>query len=140
MLVADSPYKANSIYGIAKPHIFNVVRWEVEHFFNKWSHEIKDFYDGQDLSQEERIELVEEYFGRQREIKRLESALEGAAASIEGEGDLQARLATLRKEQAKVENRVEDILEAQISGVLADEGLTLRLMWKTGLNGLRTRG
>jgi hypothetical protein len=39
----------------------------------------------------------------------------------------------LRKEQARDENRVEDILEAQISGVLADEGLTLRLIWKTGL-------
>lgn len=134
MLVADSPYKANSIYGIARPHIFSVARWEVEHFFNKWSREIRDLYGGHDLSREERIELVEKYFGLQREIERLESRLKGAAAaSTDGQRDLEARLASLRKEQARDENRVEDILEAQISGALADEGLTLRLIWKTGL-------
>jgi hypothetical protein len=133
-LVADSPYKANSIYGIARPYIFSVARWEVEHFFNKWCREIRDLYGGHDLSREERIELAEKYFGLQQEIDRLESGLKGAAAaSTDEQRDLEARLASLRKEQAGDENRVEDILEAQISGVLADEGLTLRLIWKTGL-------
>jgi len=116
---------------IASPYSFNIARWEFENLFDKWEYKLKEVFDKSELSQAEKVQLVKDYLSLAQEITSLEARINREKAKGPGsEKDIdvwQAQLAALKTERDRVEDQVEEIIEAQISGVLADEGLSTTL-------------
>jgi len=106
---------------------FSILQWESQHILGKWLYVVRDVFRGEEPSEDDRIQLVEEYLELDGEITALQTRVE--AAGVEGNGaaeDLAAdreRLAGLIAERDDLQAQVEEIIEGQISAVLADEGL-----------------
>jgi len=119
---------------IASPYGFNIARWEFENFFDKWEYKLKEVLGGSKLSEAESIERVKRYLSLARDITSLEARINREKAEgLGSEKDIEvweAQLAALRTERDRLEDQVEEIIESQISGVLADEGLSTT--WKLG--------
>jgi hypothetical protein len=106
------------------------VEWEFSHFPGKWLHKVRDILPGGHRKREARLEMVREFFHLGEEIRRLEGELEREAASPtsrQGLRALEARLGELRARQRGMGARVEEILEGEISAVLAREGFRSRV-------------
>ena len=116
---------------IAGPYSFNIARWEFENLFDKWEHKLRQVFDKGELSEAEGVKLVEDYLSLAREVASLEARINREKAKGPGsEKDIevwQAQLAALKTERERAEDQVEEMIEAQISGVLADEGLSATL-------------
>lgn len=116
---------------IASPYSFNIARWEFENLFDKWKYKVQEVFHPSELSEAEKVQLVRDYLSLAQEITSLEARINREKAKGPGsEKDIdvwQAQLAALKTERDRVEDQVEEIIESQISGVLADEGLSTTL-------------
>ncbi|TET14636.1 MAG: hypothetical protein E3J81_06295 [Dehalococcoidia bacterium] len=105
---------------IASPYSFNIARWEFENLFDKWKYKVQEVFHPSELSQAESVQLVRDYLSLAQEITSL-------SAKGPGSEKEEAQLAALKTERDRLEDQVEETIEAQISGVLADEGLSTTL-------------
>ncbi|MCS7221492.1 MAG: hypothetical protein RML36_10790 [Anaerolineae bacterium] len=119
---------------LAAPYRFNLWAWEVQGLAQKAREMFVN--PAADLTSSQAVRLVHEYVATARQIGEFERRIERIYASAaEADPDaatagLRAQVAMLRQVQAKRRPMVEAILQAQISAVLADEGLTvLGLVW-----------
>jgi len=105
----------------AAPFRYDLTGWEVRHLLNRWLYKIGHLFDdGPSLEAEN--DMLQRYFALAAE---LASPQQGAAA---GEDEsLRSTLEEKRKEQQRLENKVEAILEKRVSKVIEDEGLTTSL-------------
>jgi hypothetical protein len=116
---------------IADLYRFNIVEWEIENLFSKWTYRIEQALSKDSLSDNDKVELVEHYMSVSREANSINTKLE--RGKLEGNHSTEEiriweeRLNDLIEEREQLENRVEEIIEGQISAVLADEGLSLTL-------------
>ncbi|MBI4301720.1 MAG: hypothetical protein HY664_03855 [Chloroflexi bacterium] len=118
-----SPAQRDPLYPITRPYTFDLVGWELGHFFDKWVYSVKNLFKDS-RSEEYEVTLVEDYFARAEEIASLESKLTKLdPKDNSGQESLQRQLAPLKGEQKQQENDVEAIIEKQIGQVLRDEGL-----------------
>jgi len=104
----------------AAPFRYDLVGWEWRHLANRWLYNIGHLFDD-GPSVEEENETLRRYFALSDEVTAL-------GREIAGSGLMDA--ATLderRREQQRLENKVEDILEGRLTRVLEDEGLTTSL-------------
>jgi hypothetical protein len=112
---------------IAGDHRFNILRWESQNLLGKWSNLIRETLTGGVLAEDDKIPLVEQYLALGREIASLSEELERTSGMdgplAETQAVLEGRLASLVAERQEMEDRVEEIVEGQMSSVLADEGL-----------------
>jgi len=112
---------------LAGAHKFSILRWESQHLLGKWSHLVASVLRGDDTSEDDGVRLVDEYLKLERDIAPLQARVESAGPEATGAaGDLAAdreRLARLTARRDSLQARVEEVIEGQISGVLADEGL-----------------
>ena len=116
---------------IASPYSFSIARWEFENLFDKWEYKLKEVFDKSEISEAERVQIVKDYLSLAQEITSLEASInrekaEGLASEKEI-ADREAQLAALKEERERLEDQVEEIIEGQISGILADEGLSTTL-------------
>jgi hypothetical protein len=105
----------------ADPFRYDLTGWEVRHVLNRWLYKIGHFFDD-GPSVEEENETIQQYFALAAEV----ASLEREVAEAEDE-PLQSTLEDKRKEQQRLENKVEAILEKRVSTVVEDEGLTTSL-------------
>jgi len=116
---------------IASPYSFNIARWEFENLFDKWKYKVQAIFHPSELSKAESIQLVRDYLSLAQEINSLEARINSEKAKEPGsEKDIdvwQAQLAALKTERDRAEDQIEEIIESQISRVLADEGLSATL-------------
>jgi len=105
----------------AAPFRYDLTGWEVRHLLNRWLYKIGHLFDdGPSLEAEN--DMLQRYFALAAE---LASPQQGAAA---GEDEsLRSTLEEKRKQQQRLENKVEAILEKRVSKVIEDEGLTTSL-------------
>jgi len=106
---------------LAGSHRFNILRWESENLLAKWSHLVREAFRDSHLSESDRVSLIREYVDLQRQIAFLAGQADSASADRE-------LIADLTGERDEMEDRVEEIIEGQISGILADQGLS-RTLW-----------
>jgi hypothetical protein len=98
----------------AAPFRYDLTGWEVRHVLNRWLYKIGHIFDdGPSLAEEN--DMLQRYFAL---------AAESAAG---GDESLRSTLGEKRKEQERLENKVEAILEKRVSMVVEDEGLTTSL-------------
>ena len=106
---------------------YNIVSWEVRNFFDKWFHKATSIFDGGG-SQEERLSKVERYFQLNQEIATIDHQISSTVS--DGTGDLAVLLVQregIRRERDALRDEVEEIIEGQVSAVLAREGLSWKL-------------
>jgi len=104
------------------PFRYDLTGWEVRHVLNRWLYKIGHLFDD-GPSVEEENETIQQYFALAAEV----ASLEREVAEAEDE-PLQSTLEDKRKEQQRLENKVEAILEKRVSTVVEDEGLTTSLL------------
>jgi hypothetical protein len=105
----------------AAPFRYDLTGWEIRHLANRWLYKIGHLFDD-GPSLEEENDMLQRYFTLTADVVSLEQQLAG------GEDEsLRSNLEEKRKEQQRLENKVEAILEKRVSKVIEDEGLTTSL-------------
>ena len=114
---------------VALPYRYSLVRWEAGNLLSKWIHRMGTVLPWSHRSEADRRSDVEEYFRLGADINKLRGELRRAAAQTDQDAAasferLEADLARLKADRKKLRDRAEEVLEATISSVLADEGVS----------------
>jgi len=126
LFIPSSPQARDDIGIVIHGHDHDLVGWEVRNFFDKWlSRGASIFSD--DPTEEETIADVREYVRLTGEIGRIDGAINRAVTLGEPVSRLEEERAGLLLRRDRLEARVEEFIEAQISGILAEEGLSWRI-------------
>ncbi len=101
------------------PHKYSLLRWEVDHFFDKWMRKFQDILPwNSEPSREDRIAQAEEFFELRAQMRELErEPMVGSATRIED----------LRRRTEDMQPGVEETIESEISTVLVQEGFSSRI-------------
>ena len=127
--------RGDELRQIAQPYGHSLWRWEVSNLWNKGIWRLWHFR-GAGLSAEERIQVVRDYFSLGQEVDAVQREMERVSiVSPEDEEHLESlrrRVVALGEERAKREDLAEEIIEEQVSQVLADEGLSVSFGFAKG--------
>ena len=111
----------------ASPHLYSLVQWETANFLDKWLHRVSSVLPWNSISPAERDEMISDYFAlsaaRSEIAGRLESAVPREATASEI-ADLEAQMSALDRSRHRIRADVEEALEAAISSVLIEAGLS----------------
>ena len=124
----------------AAAYKYSIVQWEMGNFLAKWLHQARDILPGHDLDEQEKRELVTQYFLLGEEERRLERRVTETSLPIHGEpatalAEFEEELAQTRVARAKIRDEVEERLEAAIDAAIVEEGLFPRGLFDTiGIN------
>ena len=124
----------------AAAYKYSIVQWEMGNFLAKWLHQARDILPGHDLDEQEKRELVTQYFLLGEEERRLERRVTETSLPIHGESatalaEFEEELAQTRVARAKIRDEVEERLEAAIDAAIVEEGLFPRGLFDTiGIN------
>jgi len=102
------------------PHKYNLFRWEVDNFLDKWVNKFQDRLPwNSEPPREERIAQAQKFFDLVGELRGLERGPvdETAVGRIEG----------LRRLRDDMQPDVEETIESEISSILAEEGFWSRI-------------
>ena len=127
----------------AAPYLYDLLTWEVSHFPDKWVYKLWSALPWNSKSHQERLEDLREFFQIGEEILDLERELSDMGVDSEhGRGNpglaagtdrspqvatLMGELDELRSRRSDLKPGVEEILESEVSAVLAQEGLSSRI-------------
>ncbi len=115
---SSAAFTAGSFEGAAAPYRFGFPGWEGKNLIGLGKARIGRLFRGSSAGDRQD---VEEYYRQAREIRRLERQLVRGAG---GREDME-RLERAREARARLEERVEAVVEGQIADVLTQEGLSL---------------
>ena len=126
LYIPSTPQPRDDISAAIHGHDHDILGWEFRNFFDKWlSRGASIFSD--DPTEEEVIAEVREYARLTGEIGRIDGAINRAVTLGEPVSDLEEERAGLVLQRDELEARVEELIEAQISRILAEEGLSWRV-------------
>ena len=118
---SDSP-SASEV--AVSPHKYNLLRWEVDHFMDKWVNKLQDILPwNSEPPREERIAQAREFFDLGAKIRSLEGELSGESSSVV----IKDQIEQLRQRRKEMQSGVEEILESEISAILSQEGFSSRI-------------
>ena len=137
LTVGQGDYRPSAIDRAVSPYEYNLVAWELSHFPDKWLRQARYLlYDllpwNSRPDRAQRILLAQEYFDLFREQSRLERDLTfhddpGKQLTSEEEMSLSAALAEVQERRQSLRPGVEEIIESEISAVLAEHGFEWRI-------------
>jgi hypothetical protein len=125
---ADTPYKLYRFYSITESYTFSLTQWEAQNLFGKCLYHAREHHQRHELSREQEIEIVEEYFGLGHAEAVLESEMR-QSKDAPGDGDSKTRrlmekqLQSVRERRHALEGKTEEIISKQISQILTQQGL-----------------
>ncbi|MBI4339748.1 MAG: hypothetical protein HY680_07325 [Chloroflexi bacterium] len=127
-VVGHDTLSLTPVQQLAAPYHFNLVVWEAKNLPSKWSYlALTNLFPFRPTSQE-RLAQVQEYFRLQGQVASVEWSLGRAAATASPEGTaLEAQLAGLRRQIARLRPSVEEALESLITSALREEGISPRV-------------
>lgn len=111
----------------ASPHLYSLVQWEAANFLDKWLHRVSSVLPWNSISPSERDEMISDYFALSAARAEIEERLEKAVprgATTSEIAVLEAQLAALDRSRERIRADVEEALEAAISSVLIEAGLS----------------
>jgi hypothetical protein len=114
------------------PNEYNVHAWEVRNFANKWLFHVGQGIHGRPTAEEQDLILVW-FFETVREVDALERRVSDAERLGTPDSALQADLEQKLRERERLARQAAATIEARISAVAAEEGLTLGLPIVGGL-------
>ena len=124
--------RLNPAQRVAFPHTYNLLEWEAGNFLAKWVHRVDAAMPWNSISDAEKRTQVLEYFRLGEQISRLDTQMQRLVAQggHASGGDVvltAARIAEAESARNRIKDNVEEGLEAEISAVLAKQGLSSRL-------------
>ena len=126
----------------AAPYRYDLLAWEFLNVPDKWSHKLWSILPWNSRSREEKIAELQDYFRIGDEIRTIERHLAeprfpasresgsldlGVAAPQGRENVLLERLDELQDRRSRINARVEETLESEVSAVLSEEGFRSRV-------------
>ena len=119
--------RLNEAERAASPHLYSLVQWEFSNFLDKWVHRAVSVFHWNSESDAEKAKQVEDYFAltsaRVAVAQALADGVAGQITAVE-QDELTAQLAALDRSRERLRADVEETLEAAISAVIAEEGLS----------------
>lgn len=117
---------------LVAPHRYSLATWELSNFPDKWLRKLAELMPWtSEVSREERVRDVAEYFRLGERLVHLEERLRIAQAGPPGPGDnrntLQAEIASIEERRRRMQAGVEETIESEISAVLSQEGFASRI-------------
>jgi hypothetical protein len=101
------------------PYKYNLFRWEVDHFLDKWVNKFQEILPwNSEPSREASIAQAQEFFDLITEVLELER---------EPADDNVARIEELRQGLSDMQTDVEETVESEISAILVEEGFSSRI-------------
>ena len=130
LIISSDALRLNPAQEEAAAYRYDLVRWEASNFLSKWIHRLVRTLPWNSVSREERFRRVHEYFRLQSDVSSLKDQLARVVArSSDATGlevmGLEAQLEEIRSRRARLRNDVEETIEAVISSVITEEGLSL---------------
>lgn len=105
----------------------DLVRWELTHFMDKWLHRAGDLFSQDSNGDEERMEVLAEFFDLGGALGRAQVSLAQAVAAKEVSPDSvlqgQAEIEALTARRSELQPEVEEALEAAISKAVLEAGI-----------------
>ena len=126
LLSSSSPQAQDRVGSAIHGHDHDVVAWELRNFFDKWLSRAASIFDDK-LSEEDAIAEVREYARLTGEVHRIEGAITRAVALGDPVSDLENERAEMDRQRLDIQSRVEELIEGQVSGILAQEGMSWRI-------------
>ena len=126
LLLSSSPQTRDRIGTAIHGHDHDIVAWELRNFFDKWFSRIASIFDDE-LSEEGAIAEVREYARLTGEINRVEGLINRAVSLGEPAEDLEVERSDMHQQRLAIESRVEELIEGQVSGILAEAGMSWRV-------------
>ena len=126
LLSSSSPHTRDRIGSAIHGHDHDVVAWELRNFFDKWLSRASSLFD-EELSEEDAIAEVREYARLTGEINRIDGEITRAVALSVTVSDLESERAEMDGQRLEIQSRVEELIEGQVSGILAEEGMSWRI-------------
>ena len=123
--LSSSPQPRDRLAIAIHGHDHDVVVWELRNFFDKWISKAVSIFED-DPSEEEAIAEARDFARLSGEINRMEGAINRAATIGEPVDSLVPELNELARQRLEIQPRVEELIEGQISGILAEEGISWR--------------
>jgi hypothetical protein len=119
----------NALAGLRPgPNEYNVGAWEVRHFPEKWLYLAGQLFRGAP-SRAEQDETLRRFFDLNTRIEALgNDSSDAASRGLPADGAAAAELQALIDERDAIENDVEATLEARLTEVIEDEGITRDLL------------
>ena len=126
LLSSSSPQTRDRVGSAIHGHDHDVVAWELRNFFDKWLSRAASIFDDK-LSEEDAIAEVREYARLTGEVHRIEGAITRAVALGGPVSTLENERAEMDRQRLDIQSRVEELIEGQVSGILAQEGMSWRI-------------
>ena len=126
LLLSSSPQTRDRVGSAIHGHDHDVVAWELRNFFDKWLSRAASLFD-EGLSEEDAISEVREYARLTGEVHRIDGTITRAVALGETVSDLENERAEMDQQRLEIQSRVEELIEGQVSGILAREGMSWRI-------------
>ena len=126
LLSSSSPQTRDRIGSAIHGHDHDVVAWELRNFFDKWLSRASSLFD-EGLSEEDAIAEVREYArltGEDQSHRRGNNTGRRPRRTRVRSGERAGRDGRQRLE---IQSRVEELIEGQVSGILAEEGMSWRI-------------
>ena len=126
LLLSSSPQTRDRVGIAIHGHDHDVVAWELRNFFDKWLSRASSLFD-EGLSEEDAIAEVREYARLTGEVNRIDGEITRAVALGVPVSDLENERAETDGQRLEIQSRVEELIEGQVSGILAEEGMSWRI-------------
>ena len=126
LLSSSSPQTRDRVGSAIHGHDHDVVAWELRNFFDKWLSRASSLFD-EGLSEEDAIAEVREYARLTGEVNRIDGEITRAVALGVPVSDLESERAEMDGQRLEIQSRVEELIEGQVSGILAEEGMSWRI-------------
>lgn len=121
---------------VVAPYMFSVLQWEATHFFRKWTHLFWDSIQGEKPTRHRRLAILDQYLLLARMVEKEKSRLEGSIVrpiATEAQPGLGKDAAGISRDylqnlvdyKESLRNKAEEVVEAEISSVLNNEGLSV---------------
>ncbi len=125
---AAGDYRPSAFDLAVAPYRYDLVRWELSNFLDKWTRKLGDILPwNSEPSREQRFTRAQEYFALGDEIGGLERQLVSKSVPAAEEPELRATIDELSERRQSMQAEIEETLESEISAVLAEEGFASRI-------------
>ena len=131
MSSSDNARQSNIDLAVGK-HSFSITYWEITNISKKWLHLAWELFPGNKPTDEERIEIVNEYLEVTRMLLKETDLLENESQSINYRekskytSQREYEIRKLEKTKNVLQARAEEAIEAVMSDVLRKQGLGFR--------------
>ena len=130
----NGDYRPSALELAVAPYKYSVVNWEVSHFLDKWVRKLGDILPwNSEPGRQERTAQVREFFDLGGEMRSLERRLlfpetsTGGLLSEEEARAIRDEIESIEERRRKIQPRVEETIESEISAVLSQEGFSSRI-------------